>query len=600
MKGTIVSAWVQTSRKLYGDDVTNDALNNFGLHKDKIFSPMEDIDDKVALGIVDYIANEIGKTSDEVWKNIGNNNILTFSKEYPAFFRYKNLYSFLAAMYDIHVVVAKRIFGAKPPILGIKPINRNTAYMTYSSQRGMFSYFFGMLQGASDYFEEDIETKVIEEKADFVKVEIRFKEDIYLEKKYGFNKLLSFGFMKKMELKIGFACLILVGLPTMLAYRFSNPELAIPVGLIISALIPFIISKLLFKPLKSINSSLDDLITKDMSIVQDIDTNDFFQDISKKINQVKMGVKTDFVGYKGTTDELNSFADQFTLISNNMSYTSNDITGVVEQVAHGAISQAEETENVASQLNKSVESLNHVVEKENGGKEKLEETARMINDGFSKLKSTSDSLNEVLMEFSLVREKGQALQNHAKDVNDIVGTVESIAEQTNLLALNASIEAARVGEYGKGFAVVASEIRKLAESSQDAVQTINENLEVFIDEIDGFVEDIGNQYNVLEKENIRLNEVSNESQKSAKSITNVTELIIELTNELQEETNYITTLSTSIESLAAIAEENSASSEEVSAFVQDYTQEISNMINNIQEFKKVSVEFGKDLERYTV
>ena len=457
-----------------------------------------------------------------------------------------------------------------------------------------------MLQGASDYFEEDIETKVIEEKADFVKVEIRFKEDIYLEKKYGFNKLLSFGFMKKMELKIGFACLILVGLPTMLAYRFSNPELAIPVGLIISALIPFIISKLLFKPLKSINSSLDDLITKDMSIVQDIDTNDFFQDISKKINQVKMGVKTDFVGYKGTTDELNSFADQFTLISNNMSYTSNDITGVVEQVAHGAISQAEETENVASQLNKSVESLNHVVEKENGGKEKLEETARMINDGFSKLKSTSDSLNEVLMEFSLVREKGQALQNHAKDVNDIVGTVESIAEQTNLLALNASIEAARVGEYGKGFAVVASEIRKLAESSQDAVQTINENLEVFIDEIDGFVEDIGNQYNVLEKENIRLNEVSNESQKSAKSITNVTELIIELTNELQEETNYITTLSTSIESLAAIAEENSASSEEVSAFVQDYTQEISNMINNIQEFKKVSVEFGKDLERYTV
>ena len=600
MKGTIVSAWVQTSRKLYGDDVTNDALNNFGLHKDKIFSPMEDIDDKVALGIVDYIANEIGKTSDEVWKNIGNNKILTFSKEYPAFFRYKNLYSFLAAMYDIHVVVTKRIFGAKPPILGIKPINRNTAYMTYSSQRGMFSYFFGMLQGASDYFEEDIETKVIEEKADFVKVEIRFKEDIYLEKKYGFNKLLSFGFMKKMELKIGFACLILVGLPTMLAYRFSNPELAIPVGLIISALIPFIISKLLFKPLKSINSSLDDLITKDMSIVQDIDTNDFFQDISKKINQVKMGVKTDFVGYKGTTDELNSFADQFTLISNNMSYTSNDITGVVEQVAHGAISQAEETENVASQLNKSVESLNHVVEKENGGKEKLEETARMINDGFSKLKSTSDSLNEVLMEFSLVREKGQALQNHAKDVNDIVGTVESIAEQTNLLALNASIEAARVGEYGKGFAVVASEIRKLAESSQDAVQTINENLEVFIDEIDGFVEDIGNQYNVLEKENIRLNEVSNESQKSAKSITNVTELIIELTNELQEETNYITTLSTSIESLAAIAEENSASSEEVSAFVQDYTQEISNMINNIQEFKKVSVEFGKDLERYTV
>lgn len=600
MKGTIVSAWVQTCRKLYGDDVTNEALNNFNIHKDKIFSPMEDIDDKIALGIVDYIANKVNKTSDEVWKNIGNNNILTFSKDYPAFFRYKNLYSFLAAMYDIHVVVTKRITGANPPILGIKPINKNTAHMTYSSKRGMFSYFFGMLEGASKYFKEEIDTNVLEQTKDFTKVEIKFSEDIYYEKKYAFNKLLSFGFMKKMELKIGFATLILVGLPSMLAYRFLSLNIAIPVSLAISGFIPFIISKSLFRPLKSIYASLDDLITKDMSIIQDIDTKDFFEDISNKINEVKIGIKTDFVGYKGTTDELNSFADKFTVISNNMSYTSNDITGVVDQVADGAISQAEETENVASQLNNSVESLNHVVEKENDGKERLEETAKMINDGFLKLKSTSDSLNQVLLEFSQVREKGQALQNHAKDVTEIVGTVESIAEQTNLLALNASIEAARVGEFGKGFAVVASEIRKLAESSQEAVQTINENLEAFIDEIDGFVEDIGNQYNILEAENIKLNEVSNDSQESANSITNVTDLIIELTNELSKETNYITTISSSIESLAAIAEENSASSQEVSAFVQDYTQEISKMIDNIQEFKKVSVEFGKDLERYTV
>ena len=167
------------------------------------------------------------------------------------------------------------------------------------------------------------------------------------------------------------------------------------------------------------------------------------------------------------------------------------------------------------------------------------------------------------------------------------------------MALNASIEAARVGEFGKGFAVVASEIRKLGEFTRSC-QTINEILEAFIDEIDGFVEDIGNQYNILEAENIKLNEVSNDSQESANSITNVTDLIIELTNELSKETNYITTISSSIESLAAIAEENSASSQEVSAFVQDYTQEISKMIDNIQEFKKVSVEFGKDLERYTV
>jgi len=600
LKGTIVSAWVQTCRALYGDEITNDALESFNLSKNRIFTPTEDIEDRVGRGIIEYIAKKLGKTSDEVWRAMGNDNVFTYAKIYPAFFRYKNLYSFLQAMYDIHVVVTKRIPGANPPILGIDPVDKYTAHMTYSSKRGMFSYFHGMLEGAAKYFKEDIKVEVLEKTDTFTKIGITFPEEIFLQRNYKLNKVLSLGFIKSVEGKMALASLILLGIPGALLIKFVDSSIALPGILGLSVAVPFLVGKGLFAPLKAINSSLDKLVDKDLSLVEAISTNDFFEDINDKITAVKNSIKTDFVGYKGTTDELNVFADRFAEISSNMSYTSNEISNVVSQVAGGAVNQAEETEHAAYKLNSSVISLNDVVKKENQGKDDLETAVVQINKGFEDLQSTSESLSHILLQFSQVKSKGQELQNRANQVRDIVETVEKIAEQTNLLALNASIEASRAGEYGRGFTVVAMEIRKLAEGSKEAVQTINANLESFISDIDGFVFDISDQYNILERENVKLTSVAEENHTSIASISKVSNLIVELTNELTKETQSINTISEGIESLAAIAEENSASSQEVSDNVQAYTEEIKRMIESIHEFKKVSVEFSKDLEKYIV
>lgn len=600
MKGTIVSAWVKTCKNLYGENITNDALRSFNINPDRIFTPTEDIDDKIAIGLIEFIAKKQNKKPGEIWHNMGIDNVNTYSKDYPGFFRYNNLYSFLKAMYDIHIVVTKRVPGAKPPILGIEPVGNNVAHMTYSSPRGMFDYFHGMLEGAAKYFKEDIVVDILERTNNFTKISITFPAEIYLQKKYRFNEILSLGFIKSLEGKIALSSLIFVGAPAVLLYKYASTNIALPITLILSIVMPFLLSKALFRPIKSINNSLDMIIDKNLSYIEDISTKDFFEDINNKINLVKDVVKTDFVGYKGTTDELNVFADRFTIISDSMGSTSNDISGIVEHVASGAINQAEETEQVASQLYDSVLSLNEVVRKENIGKSDLESAVLQINEGFNDIEKTSIRLNEVLLEFSLVKTKGENLQNKANQVRNIVETVQSIAEQTNLLALNASIEASRAGEYGRGFTVVATEIRKLAEGSAIAVQTINDNLESFVKDIDGFILDISNQYNILEKENENLNLVAKENNEAVNSVEQVSNLIIELTTELTNETQNINTISQNIESLAAIAEENSAASQEVSANVHNYTEEIRRMTESIHEFKKVSLEFSKDLEKYII
>lgn len=600
MKGTIVSAWVQTCKDLYGEDLTNEALVNFGVPKNKIFSPMEDIDDKVARGFIEYIGQKKNISSDEIWTILGQNNVVTYSKAYPAFFRYKNLYSFLNAMFDIHVVVTNRISGAQPPILHIEPVSSHVAHMTYDSPRGMFSFFYGMLQGAANFFKEDIQTEILEKTDTFTKVAIKFPERIYIEKTYGFNKLMSFGFIKSLEVKICIATFILAVIPSLISFKFLDFGMASIITIALGLIVPFGVSKILLKPIKSIRTSLDKLKDKNLSYESNIYTNDLFEDLNLQIKSVQDVIKKDFVGYKGTTDELNSFADKFSEISHNMEETSNDIADIVEQVSGGAVSQAEETENSAYLLHSSVNSLNDVVDKETSGKEQLEQAVIQINKGFRDLENTSSSLSEVLVKFSDVRSQGLNLQTRANDVRDIVETVEKIAEQTNLLALNASIEASRAGEYGQGFTVVASEIRKLAEGSKNAVRTINNNLESFITDIDSFVLDISNQYNILEDESNILKQVAEVNNDSVKSIGEVSQLIIELTDELNKETSTINTISHSIESLAAIAEENSASSQEVSDNVKSYTDEIRSMTQNIKEFKKLSIEFSKDLEQYII
>lgn len=46
MKGTVVATWIQTAKKLWGEDVVAAVMEQNGWPANRIFLPLEDVDDQ--------------------------------------------------------------------------------------------------------------------------------------------------------------------------------------------------------------------------------------------------------------------------------------------------------------------------------------------------------------------------------------------------------------------------------------------------------------------------------------------------------------------------------------------------------------------------
>ncbi|MBU5301744.1 heme NO-binding domain-containing protein [Clostridium sporogenes] len=598
MKGTVVATWVKTCRKLYGEEAVDQAMNAVGW-QGKIFSPMENVEDMKVKDMINKIANNVNRDVKTLWGQIGQDNLKAFNNDYPAFFEHENLYSFLKSMFDVHIVMTKKFPGAKPPLLTIEPISEKQAIFSYSSKRGMFDYFLGLLKGSAEHFKENIKVDEIERRDDFLKLKLTFEKNIYYNKTFKFNKILSLGFIKNIGGKVALFTFILTILSSFALLGFNNLLKVLSIAFI-SSVAAYISTEILLRPKYLIFEEINKINKNHYVEDGDIKTGDFLEELYKELKKHKDIIKADFVGFKGVTDEMNTFVGNINVISETMSHTSTEISGVVEQVASCAVNQAQNTEQVVAVLNDNIQNLKDIVNSENSNKLELEKALEKVNNSYNNVNNTSKNILDSLEKFQKVKDKGLELETKAKDITNIVSIVSGISEQTNLLALNASIEAARAGEQGKGFAVVAEEVRKLAEQSKEAVEEINNNLIEFAGDIKNLVIRIESQYNVLEQETDRLEEVRDISYGATTSIGTVASAMIKTINELNKEADSISSIYDNIESLAAIAEENSASSEEVSANVSSYTNEIKKLVNNIHEFKQITETFKSDLSRYKI
>ena len=311
-------------------------------------------------------------------------------------------------------------------------------------------------------------------------------------------------------------------------------------------------------------------------------------DFSEHLNQIITTIKNASSGLKEIASDLNTNV-QFT------NDTCNQISQAVENVASGAVSQAEDTTNAAQNISDMSDELGNIKTNAND----LHSIANSMNNAKNNALNTLDELQKVngfmTEDVNSTSNQVNATSESVEQIKKAVEMIQDIASQTKLLSLNASIEAARAGENGKGFAVVADEIGKLASQSAQSSYEIDEILKQLVKNYEIIIQNVKNTSDNMEVQNGKLVETQNVFAILENDINGTVERIAEINTMVHHLDVEIGKMVDMISNLSAISEENSASTEQTMASIQELTAVIGQVSEKAQNVNDSADELMREV-----
>ncbi|RUR35443.1 methyl-accepting chemotaxis protein [Vreelandella populi] len=243
-------------------------------------------------------------------------------------------------------------------------------------------------------------------------------------------------------------------------------------------------------------------------------------------------------------DEIGDLARGFNAFVERMQATLQEVRHNAQTVLAGASDMADGTHELSSRTEQAAANL--------------QETSASMEEIHSTVAHTSqasEQANGLAIEAAGASKRGTesmtqmeskmgAISESSNKISDIIGLIDSIAFQTNILALNASVEAARAGEQGRGFAVVANEVRTLASRSATAAQDIRALIDVSV--------------NHAKEGNHIVKSAAQQMQEIHRSITQVSDVIGEITAGAREQTAGIEQVNTAVAEMDTMTQQNAS------------------------------------------
>lgn len=281
------------------------------------------------------------------------------------------------------------------------------------------------------------------------------------------------------------------------------------------------------------------------------------------------------------SDELMNSADEVRAGSEQVAVT-------MEELARGAETQAEHANNLSLMMNQFMARVEEANESGEAIFESSENVLGLTSDGANLMERSHEQMRVIDQIVHESVERVEGLDEHSKEISELISVIQDIADQTNLLALNAAIEAARAGEHGQGFAVVADEVRKLAEEVSYSVTDITTIVHRIQSESSSVSSSLRSGYEEVQAGTVQIRDTHETFRGIHEAVEEMASRIRIVSSNLEGIAEDTEKMGLSIEDIAAISEESAAGVEETSAQSQEASSSMEEVAGSSEDLKELA------------
>lgn len=262
-----------------------------------------------------------------------------------------------------------------------------------------------------------------------------------------------------------------------------------------------------------------------------------------------------------------------------------ELSAITTQTSEGALSQREETEQVATAMNEMTATVHEVAQNAEEAAAAAEKANRLAIHGEQVLQSALDANNRLTAQVQQSAEAMHHLNQDSTNISTVLTVINGLAEQTNLLALNAAIEAARAGDVGRGFAVVADEVRNLAHHTQESTSQIEELITNLQKDSSNAVVMMDNSRTLADATLELVEEAYNELQAIARAVLEIQAMGAQIATAAEEQSLVAEEINRNVVNVNSAADQLSAAAEETAASSIELARLGQNLHNLVSRFK---------------